>query len=152
MNQKPKQNPEHWDDKNNQWRNWKDEIQARAKDKITAADLSPVRIRNLAELRQLLTNFRPEIDTMANKLLKKGFKMIQQRVEYQIKAEAMDDVDFGGFKPAKLHNAVDQLTWVDNLVGSQMGGKREGTRICWDLPDGKFYYDPLTYLLTQADE
>lgn len=155
MTMEKKNNAAHWDSNNDngQWKTWKEEVQDHAANRISEADLGPVRIKSLSQLKKLLIGFRESANTMTSKLLIKGFKMISQRAEYKAKAEALSEgeVDFGGFQPAKLPDAVEQATWVDNLVRSQMGGKREGTRIVWDLPEGRFYYDPLTRQLTQAD-
>lgn len=48
--------------------------------------------------------------------------------------------------------AVDGHMWVDDLITRRLDGKRDGTRIRWDISEGVFYFDPFTGKLTQVQK
>lgn len=87
-------------------------------------------------------NFQVEapLDCDYQSLLKQGMDMLKRRAEIIEKA---------GSRANRLI-AMDSRTWVDNLIERRLGGRREGLRIRWEVPDGVFYWDPTTGKLTQC--
>lgn len=51
---------------------------------------------------------------------------------------------------AKVLN-LDGPMWVDIIVKNQLGGKREGHRVRWDVNEGTVYYDPISGKVTQCE-
>ena len=46
---------------------------------------------------------------------------------------------------------VDGHAWVDNIIKTRLGGKREGLRVRWDISEGIFFFDPFTGKLTKCE-
>lgn len=82
-----------------------------------------------------------------------GFEMVKNHMEYYNASLATQSAvdDFGGFPPAVTPNPSAHLTWLDTFIDRNMGGQREGLYIVWDLPEGKFRYDPWSSKLEKVD-
>jgi hypothetical protein len=119
----------------------------RLRNKRSVADLKPVSVRNLIELKELLKGYQSE-NTMTSKLLVQGFKMLagHQKVS---ETHLDEEADYGGFIPPNLPSGLGHKTWVDRLVETQLGGRRDGLVVLWSLPEGQFVYDPLSKVLQQ---
>jgi len=120
---------------------------ARLQARKNPEDFRPVSVRNLVELKELLKGYQ-NTNTMSSKLLVDGFKMLaghQKVTEFQ----ADDEAEFGGFYPANVPSGIGHRTWVDKLVETQLGGRRDGLRITWNLPEGQYAYDPLSKVLVK---
>ena len=82
-----------------------------------------------------------------------GFEMLKQsqkRYEESLATQNMEE-EYGGFLPAVVPNPTEHHTWVDTFIDRNMGGKREGLYIVWNLPEGKFRMDPWTCKLEKVD-
>lgn len=78
-------------------------------------------------------------------MLVEGLNIIKARIEAAEKiAEMQEAVEVNGvpMKPAVLGYKTEGGSWVDPLIRRWLGAYRDGTLICWSLPDGFVYrYD-----------
>ena len=82
-----------------------------------------------------------------------GFEMLksaQELYEESLATQTMEE-EYGGFLPPVAPNPADHHTWVDTFIDRNMGGRREGLSIVWELPEGKFKLDPWTCKLEKVD-
>jgi hypothetical protein len=82
-----------------------------------------------------------------------GFTMVKNHLEYHNASLASQSAveDFGGFPPAVAPNPSEHMTWLDTFIDRNMGGRREGLHIVWNIPEGKFRYDPWSSKLEKVD-
>ena len=110
-------------------------------------ELDKVIVTNLNELKQALIPFQS--DTTIKKLLLEGMDMAKRQAEFT-KTRDVNKDEFGGYFPAKPASGLHYL-WVDTLIERRLGGKRDGTKITWKLPEGDFAFDPWTTQLEQIN-
>lgn len=75
-----------------------------------------------------------------------GFEMVknhQSHYRASIASQNMYD-EYGGYLPAPVPDPNEHLMWIDRFIKNNLGGKREGLTIIWELPEGKFQLDPWT--------
>lgn len=116
-------------------------------DKNKAMDLEKVSVKSKAQLDAALAPFI-EGKAQISKLLIEGMDMVKRQAKF---AEAPDgDIDeYGGFFPAAPPDGQHYM-WVDTLIMRRLDGKRNGLTIEWELPEGKFQYNPWTKALSNA--
>jgi hypothetical protein len=87
------------------------------------------------------------------KTLLEGFEIIKnQNAYFEMSAATLEnDDDYGGYPPAIAHNPDIYDTWVDRFIRNNLGGKREGLFIVWNLPSGKWKLDPWSCQLEKVD-
>ena len=89
-------------------------------------------------------------------LLLEGFDLIKTRVEKGIEIQnSTQDFEVNGktFKPAKLQNNIDGVSWIDPLIKQWTGGARKELLIAWDIGDGYEYrYDIYAHSFTRAEQ
>ena len=110
-------------------------------------ELEKVTVKSMAELNQALKPFMG--DTAISKMLIEGLEMVKRQSEYADRAAQMSLDDFGGYPPALPVKG--SYSWVDTLIERRLNGKREGLLITWDIPDGKFTFDPFTKKLEKVN-
>jgi len=97
--------------------------------------LEPVIVKSQADIVQALKPFMDDKHQLRASLLE-GFELVKKRQVFNERTGSGLDVD-------QMH------FWVDDLIKQRMGGKRKGNAIAWDLPEGKFQFDPLTKQLAK---
>jgi hypothetical protein len=122
-----------------------------------------VQVHSLHDIRRVVSGLlapvtAPPVQTTMNALDPQGNTV-------QVKLSAPTDCDYvallkKGFDTLKArHEAraanprlvmVDGHMWLDDLIQRRLGGKRDGLRIRWDVPEGTFYFDPFSQKLTKA--
>ena len=82
-----------------------------------------------------------------------GFEIIKNHKKYRQASLASVEMkeEFGGFQPAVAPDPDGHHTWLDTFIMRNMGGRREGLYIVWDLPEGKFKLDPWTCQLEKVE-
>jgi len=98
--------------------------------------LEPVIVKNQADIVQALKPFVDDKHQLRASLLE-GFELVKKRKLFNEKTDSGLDVD-------QMH------FWVDDLIKQRMGGKRKGMTVVWELPEGKFQFEPLTKKLSDA--
>lgn len=87
-------------------------------------------------------------DLSLRRMLLEGFDLVKKRVELAKKAKAQSELedDDDDLLPEKirwgLFNIDDQYLHVDSLIRKELGGKRKGLRVRWEVVEGKFEFDP----------
>jgi len=100
-------------------------------------DLEKVTVENLSQLNKALEPFLT--DTTIRKLLLEGMDIVKRQNKFV--EQDVSEADFGGFMPA-MPRGGNRYMWVDTLIDRRLNGKRDGVKICWNLPEGKFEFDP----------
>lgn len=78
-----------------------------------------------------------------------GFGLIKNRIEAKKKLDEAGEIDYGGYRPAKL--MMDgSLSTLDRFIADRMGGKRDGLTIVWTICGNKYTFDPYTGAVTSA--
>lgn len=82
-----------------------------------------------------------------------GFEMVKNHTDYYNASLAgqTELEEYGGYPPAVAPNPDEHMTWLDFFIDRQMGGRREGLTIVWELPEGKFRLDPWSCKLEKDD-
>jgi hypothetical protein len=111
-------------------------------------ELEKVSVKSRTQLDLALVPFLNG-DTSIGKLLIEGMDMVKRQAKFA-DAPAGDVDEYGGFMPA-LPPSAQHYMWVDTLIARRLDGKRNGMVIEWDLPEGKFVYDPWTKKLEQPN-
>lgn len=111
-------------------------------------ELEKVVVKSYGELQRAITPFLQ--DSAISKLLVEGFEIIKRQSEYAKAAMDLDPELFGGYMPA-TPTSSDYYSWVDTLIDRRLNGKREGMIVVWNLPEGKFSFDPFTKKLDQVN-
>jgi hypothetical protein len=126
------------------------------------------KITNIHELRQLVERLKPGGndsnqppivipqsggESTLRKTLLEGFEMIKNHSAYYQASVASLDMDdkYGGYPPAIAPNPDTYDTWVDRFIRNNLGGRRVGLTIVWDLPSGTWQLDPWTCKLEQVN-
>lgn len=109
-------------------------------------ELEKVSVKSRAQLDTALAPFIKG-DASIAKLLVEGMDMVKRQSKFA-EAPTGDIDEYGGFFPAAPPDEQHYM-WVDTLITRRLDGKRNGMVIEWDLPDGKFRYDPWTKKLEQ---
>lgn len=107
-------------------------------------------IGNEMQLREMLKNFDPSLDSQVRKTLIEGFEKVRNRIEANDKIKSMPTEYFGRFKPAKLQ-INNELYSLDNFIRKRMGGERDGLVIKWHLQGQVYTYYPWTGELTKDE-
>lgn len=100
-------------------------------------DLEKVVVENLTQLNKALEPFMT--DTTIRKLLLEGMDLVKRQSKFA--EQDISGADFGGFMPAAPHGG-NRYMWVDTLIDRRLNGKRAGLKVSWNLPEGKFEFDP----------
>jgi hypothetical protein len=80
--------------------------------------------------------------TMARKCLLDGFEMVKRHLE--LDTHEVGDIDaYGGFVPIQPPKTTNN-TWLDKMITRQLGGRREGLKVVWDVMEGQYAFDPWT--------
>lgn len=82
-----------------------------------------------------------------------GFEMVKNHREYYTASLASQSEieEYGGFPPALAPNPDEHMTWLDYFIDRQMGGRRVGLHIIWEIPEGKFRLDPWSCKLEKLE-
>lgn len=91
-------------------------------------------------------------DNIKYKILLEGFNALKSQETFGtgVMAENENDaVEFGGFVPAQTAVKLG-MDWIDKFVTQNLGGKREGLKVIWTLPEGRFELDPWTLQLAKS--
>jgi hypothetical protein len=108
---------------------------------------------NIIDIKKIVEAFETQGEkNLLGKCLLEGFEMIKRHQELDADAILLDaDPDmYGGFKPAAVPKNADRSNWLDNMIRTQMGGRREGLRVVWDTIEGKYSFDPWTAKLEKV--
>lgn len=116
-------------------------------DRKQAQELEKVSVKSKAQLDAALAPFI-EGKAQISKLLVEGMDMAKRQAKFA-DAPTGDVEDYGGFFPAAPPDNQHWM-WVDALISRRLDGKRNGLVIEWELPEGKFQYDPWTKALTNV--
>ena len=107
-------------------------------------------ISNEGELRIMLKNFQPQVESQARKTLMEAFEKLKtkQEARKQIDEVKNDDPEiYGGFEPAPL--LINDASYtLDTFIRKRMGGEREGLTIVWYVQGVKWVFDPWNGRLT----
>lgn len=90
---------------------------------------------------------------ITRKLLSDGFDLIKQQensLQKMSKELSRENDDYDGYYPARINDESAKSVWVDNMVSNCFGGRRDGLKIVWDLPEGKFELNPWTLDLSKT--
>lgn len=89
--------------------------------------------------------------SIIHRTLMEGFDLIKNREEWLSKAKVdKTNEDYGGIVPTDVPQEDMQFLWVDRFIDQHFNGKREGYKIVWDLPEGKFELDPWSLTLNKS--
>jgi len=103
----------------------------------------PTVINTLADIYKVLEPYRQHHgDTEIKKRLLDGFKMLSKRqtIAEQINT-TIQSAEFYGIRPAKFD--PNQLSWLDRLITTKLGGKRVDNKIVWTINNQVHEYDPI---------
>ena len=92
--------------------------------------------------------------SVVRKMLLEGFEMVKNHHQFQkISQEDLEITeDFGGHIPATPPNTEGHIMWIDLFIDRNLGGKREGLYVTWELDEGKYRMDPWTCELEKVDD
>lgn len=107
--------------------------------KKNVSELEKITVTNHGQLLKALEPFMS--DTAIRKLLIEGMDMVKRQSELEERYQQLDDKAFGDYKPA-IPLRGGHYMWVDTLIKRRLDGKREGFKVVWNLPEGKFAFDP----------
>ena len=95
-------------------------------------------------------------DTSMYDLLVNGMEVVKNRQESMSKiSKAVNDakeIDPDISSNLNIWNVNSIRFNVDNLIEHKMGGKRDGLKIKWKLPEGIFEFDPYSKKLFKVDD
>lgn len=111
-------------------------------------ELEKVSVKTYGELQQALVPFLKE--SAIYKLLVEGMEMVKRQAEFADRVVDTDPAAYGGYIPAAPAKGGN-YSWVDTLIDRRLNGKREGLKVMWTLPEGKFSFDPWTRKLEQIN-
>lgn len=82
-----------------------------------------------------------------------GFEIIKNHQKFHRASMATRTSleEYGGYPPAIVPDPSEHIMWIDTFIDRNMGGKREGLYITWELPEGKFRLDPWSCELEKID-
>lgn len=87
------------------------------------------------------------------KTLLEGFEMVKNQIKYYNASLAtQNSEDYGEFMPAVVPNPKDHRTWLDTFINNNMGGRRDGLTITWELPEGTYRLDPWSCELERIND
>lgn len=111
-------------------------------------ELEKVSVKSYGELEQAIKPFLA--DSAIYKLLVEGMELVKRQSAFADKAAETSMEDFGGYNPA-MPAAGGHYSWVDTLIDRRLNGKRDGFLVTWELPEGKFTFDPWTRKLEKLN-
>lgn len=127
----------------------------------------PLKITTQYDIRKVITDFMPrKLDDVPVKSQIRSLDQSGKPVIYAVSAPASCDYHsqlLEGLQILKTRLEASQRVgnsnlfminahnWVDTIIERRLGGKRDGLRIRWDLPDGIYFFDPFTGKLTRSD-
>ena len=97
--------------------------------------IETVIVKSKADIEQALKPFTNDKHQLRASLLE-GFELVKKRRTFNEKVDSGLDVD-------------KMFIWVDAMIKQRLDGKREGLRVVWNIPEGKFEFDPWTKQLTK---
>ena len=104
-------------------------------------------VKTVSDIHQIVKHYMPGLKTTARQMLEEGLARLHQ-------SRAMTDdektADWGGFRPAE--GPSEEMSSVDLLIESRMGGKRHGDKIRWNVEEGTFQFDPYSGDLRKVEE
>ena len=112
-------------------------------------ELEKVVVKSVDQLNNALKPFLS--DSTIRNLLIEGMDLVKRQGKFAEAGEAVSDIDFGGFLPAKPIGGH-KYTWVDTLIERRLDGKRDGLKIVWNLPEGQFEFDPWSKKLDKVNK
>ena len=90
-------------------------------------------------------------ESMTLRLLVDGFvQLANQAVLMDAGQVDKDNEEYGGIYPASIQQERPVHHHLDRFISTHFDGRREGNRIVWDLPEGKFELDPWTLTLSKS--
>lgn len=111
-------------------------------------ELEKVSVKNYGDLQQAIKPFLA--DSAIYKLLIEGMELVKRQSAFADRAAETPLEDFGGYNPA-MPAPGGHYSWVDTLIDRRLNGKRDGFLVTWNLPDGKFTFEPWTRKLEKLD-
>lgn len=91
--------------------------------------------------------------SILRKTLLEGFEMVKSHHEFHkasLEAHSMEE-EYGGYLPALAPSPDDHKMWIDKFVNDRLGAKREGLYIIWEIPEGKYKFDPWSCSLEKVN-
>lgn len=89
--------------------------------------------------------------SMTHKLLLEGFDQLEaQATMIDLGQVDRNNEEYGGIYPTSLMDEEPQHHRLDSFISLHFDGKREGSKIVWNLPEGKFELDPWTLTLSKS--
>lgn len=115
---------------------------------IKTEDASPIAVKT----EEGVVNIPGAKKSMTHKLLIEGFEALKgQQMLMGLQADIdRDDEEFGGFVPAAVLKEEPVNHRLDRFIDTHFDGKREGDKVVWTLPEGKFELDPWTLTLSKS--
>jgi len=90
-------------------------------------------------------------ETIYRKLLREGFQSVKNQEDFNDQASFNPgNEEFGGHIPTSIPPNIDRIHWIDAWIDHHLDGKREGLKVVWYLPEGKFELDPWTCVLNKS--
>lgn len=100
----------------------------------------------------MIEPYLPTAKGTARSMLLEGMHEVRSAVELSQQAESQRmAADFGGFPPASVPWPTESWANVDNLIRSRMSGKRVGTKIEWQVREGRYRFDPMSGRLEKVN-
>ena len=99
--------------------------------------ISPPSIKTLQDIHQVVKFYMPGQKTTAREMLEEGLAKLNRG---RSKTEEEQQADFGGFVPAD--GPSEDMSSVDLLIKSNLGGVRKGNYIQWTIESGTYQFDP----------